>query len=94
MSLLRVAIGTIGFLVSTSAPADEAPRKPVPSPQTFVCRDLPRLESRVKDHVCGSPQQVARNKSDREQLATLSQAAAANSFPPLGAGMTTTTPMQ
>jgi hypothetical protein len=88
MSLLRVAIGTAGLLALTTALADKAP-KPAPNPETQrVCQDVPRFGSRIKERVCGTPQELA----DRvERLMMSGQAAAALSLPPV---TETTRPIQ
>jgi hypothetical protein len=59
------AIGAALSLLAAGAGAQKAP-KPAPSPDTFVCRDIPRFESRIKDRVCGSPRDVARYVRDRD----------------------------
>jgi hypothetical protein len=78
MSLQRAAIGAFGLLALTTAFAQEV-AKPAPSADTFICRQIPRPESRIKERVCGSPQQVARQERDRNILNALSRESARSS---------------
>jgi hypothetical protein len=65
MISLRVALGALGLCAMFAVSAQEAPR---PNPDTFVCRSLPRPETRIKERVCGPPLQVTRLERDRKEL--------------------------
>jgi hypothetical protein len=89
MSLLRVAIGTVGILALTAAFADQPP-KAAKSTDQSACRSLPRVGSHIKDHVCGA--QLDRYERAHAEVLWLSAPAGAMALP--APGGSTTTPMQ
>jgi hypothetical protein len=89
MPLLRAAIGVLSLLALTTTLAQGSPK---PAADTFVCRDVQRHGSRIKERVCGSPQQVTRFERDRAELIALisERAVPGNGGGPNGAGTVTT----
>lgn len=68
---MRLLGATIGLLSLSTLTTTLAQDSPAPAPDTFVCRDIQRHGSRIKERVCGSPQQVLRYRRDREELISL-----------------------
>ncbi len=85
MRLLGAAIGVLSLSILTTTLAQEAPK---PASDTFVCRDVQRHGSRIKERVCGSPQHVTRYRRDREELISL---LSEHAVPVNGAGSNGTT---
>jgi hypothetical protein len=89
MRLLGATFAAFGLLAFTftAAFADRAP-KTEPAAEKLICRDVQRYSSRIKERVCGSPEQLARYEHERHALAVLM---GDRVFPPNGDARSSTT---